>query len=78
MLYTMITSCLDGEDWHIHVCMLLYIIAKGIYEMKCVLRVCSTYCRDSLASQPYFSSGRSERGKIRLGTLTSFPCHEGI
>ena len=32
----------------------------------------------SLASPPYFSGGRSERGKIRLGTLTSFPCHEGI
>ena len=29
--------------------------------------------RTSLASQPYFSGGRSERGKIRLGTLTSFP-----
>ena len=36
----------------------------------------------SLASQPYFSlfpvGGARGRGKIRLDTLASFPCHEGM
>ena len=64
------------------VVVLICVICRRMRSSKTVFRgMCLFFSLPlcSLASQPYFSGGRSERErKTRLDTLASFQCHEGM